>query len=387
MEMNELFYRDAYVKEFDGVVVSCEKMKDGYGIVLDDTAFYPEGGGQPGDTGYLNDVKVTDTKRIEDLVVHLCKESIAVGTVVHGRIDWDRRFDNMQAHTGEHLFSGLVHHLYGYDNVGFHMGEVIQVDFNGPLSWQDVNKVELLANQAIWRNEPVIIQYPDEKTLSELDYRSKKELQGKIRIVCVGKEDVCACCGTHVQSTGEIGLFKVLTCEKHKGGTRLTMLAGSKAYAYVSMLFEQGQKISHLLSAPMEQLASSVEKLQKEKTAADGKLQQYVRDNLLQKVQNARVENGLMILFGEGVSRNDLRHCAKQALLQEEVKTIAICSKEDNSSYSYLIMSECLPLRTLGKQLNQLLDGRGGGSDELIQGTFLKEQEEIVTVLKEVLHG
>jgi alanyl-tRNA synthetase len=319
--------------------------------------------------------------------VHLCKESIAVGTVVHGRIDWDRRFDNMQAHTGEHLFSGLVHHLYGYDNVGFHMGEVIQVDFNGPLSWQDVNKVELLANQAIWRNEPVIIQYPDEKTLSELDYRSKKELQGKIRIVCVGKEDVCACCGTHVQSTGEIGLFKVLTCEKHKGGTRLTMLAGSKAYAYVSMLFEQGQKISHLLSAPMEQLASSVEKLQKEKTAADGKLQQYVRDNLLQKVQNARVENGLMILFGEGVSRNDLRHCAKQALLQEEVKTIAICSKEDNSSYSYLIMSECLPLRTLGKQLNQLLDGRGGGSDELIQGTFLKEQEEIVTVLKEVLHG
>lgn len=387
MEMNELFYRDAYVKEFEGMVVSCEKYKDGYGIVLDDTAFYPEGGGQPGDTGYLNDIAVFDTKRIDDRVVHMTKEPIAAGTSVHGVLDWNKRFANMQAHTGEHLFSGIVHHLYGYDNVGFHMGEVIQVDFNGPLSWNDARRVERLANQAVWRNEPVQIQYPDAQALAMMDYRSKKELQGKIRIVTVGNEDVCACCGTHVRFTGEIGLLKVLTCEKHKDGVRLTMLAGAKAYAYMSMLFEQGQKISHLLSVPMEQLASSVKKLQAEDAAALGKLQQLIRNDLLQKTEQADIREGLVTVFGEGVNRNDLRFCAKQSLLRDEVQTIAVCSLEADGSCSYLIMSKCLPLRTLCRQLNQLLDGRGGGSDELIQGTFRKERKEIERVLKEVLHG
>ena len=219
MEMNELFYQDAYLKEFDAKVIRCTACKNGFDVVLEDTAFYPEGGGQPFDTGTLDGIEVFNVQRDQhDVIHHYVKEALDEGKVVHGVIDWNRRFDFMQNHSGEHIISGLIHKHFGYENVGFHMGEVIQIDISGPLNWEQLMMIEREANDIIYQNIPVQITYPNNDELENIPYRSKKELQGKVRIVTIENADICACCGTHVRNTGEIGLIKILSFMKHKDG-------------------------------------------------------------------------------------------------------------------------------------------------------------------------
>ena len=195
MEMNELFYKDAYLKEFDAVVTSCHEGKNGFEVVLDDTAFYPEGGGQPWDTGTLNDAKVTSVRKKDGVIIHYTDKPLAEGTKVHGVIDWIRRFDHMQNHSGEHIFSGLVHKKFGYDNVGFHLHDIVTVDFNGMMTWQDALDIEREANEIIWKDEETKISFPSKEELSSMDYRSKIELDGTVRIVEFPEGDTCACCG------------------------------------------------------------------------------------------------------------------------------------------------------------------------------------------------
>ena len=232
--MNELFYQDAYCTDFDSEVISCAKGKHGYEIVLNDTAFYPEGGGQPGDQGTLNEAAVKDTHRKNGVILHITDIPLEPGTAVHGTIDWNRRFDLMQQHSGEHIFSGIVHQLFGYENIGFHLGEdTITLDFSGPLTWEDLKTVETKANEIVYRNERIEISYPSPKQLAQMEFRSKKELEGLVRIVTVPDADVCACCGTHVRYTGEIGLIKVLSTANRKDGTRCEIVCGSRALAYV----------------------------------------------------------------------------------------------------------------------------------------------------------
>ena len=254
-EMNELFYRDPYCRSFDAVCVSCEKTKRGWEVILDDTAFYPEGGGQPGDHGTLNGIRVLDTRRIGGQVVHITEQEITAGTEVHGEIDWERRFDHMQNHTGEHIVSGLIHINYGYDNVGFHMGDILQLDFDGEVTFEMMREIEHQANRIIWRDLPVQIAFPSEEELSVLEYRSKKELTGTVRIVTVPDADICACCGTHLKRTGEVGIIHLLSCTKQRNGTRIEMLAGNRALTYLEGIADQNTGISHLLSAkPLETL-------------------------------------------------------------------------------------------------------------------------------------
>ena len=194
-EMNELFYKDSYMKEFDAIVLSCEKGKKGYEIILDDTAFYPEGGGQPGDHGSLGNVKVLDVHRKEGRIIHYTDGPLEVGQKVHGIIDWERRFDLMQNHSGEHIYSGLVHKNFGYDNVGFHMDDVVTVDFNGVMTWEEALDMERKANQLISENRETKILLPSPEELKEIPYRSKIELNDTVRIVEFPEGDICACCG------------------------------------------------------------------------------------------------------------------------------------------------------------------------------------------------
>lgn len=180
----KLFYQDPYLREFTALVVDCQQAKTGWRVALDRTAFYPEGGGQPGDTGMLNDVTVTDTHEKEGVVLHYTQEPIPVGTQVTGAINWGHRFDLMQQHSGEHMVSGLIHKRFGYDNVGFHLGsDLVTIDFNGELTEQDLRDIEAEANRAIWADREVCITWPDSRELAALDYRSKKELMGAVRIV------------------------------------------------------------------------------------------------------------------------------------------------------------------------------------------------------------
>ena len=228
--MKKLYYDSAYIKEFEGTVLSCRKGKKAYEAVLDQTAFYPEGGGQPTDTGILGGIRVLEVHEKNGEVIHYLEQPLTVGQTVKGVIDWENRFIHMQEHSGEHLVSGLIHAKYGYDNVGFHMGaEEVTIDFNGLIEWDDLMEIEHKANSMIWENLEIYADFPAKEELEHLDYRSKKELNGDVRIVKIPGGDICACCGTHVKRTGEIGLVKFLSMIHYKGGVRISLLCGKRA--------------------------------------------------------------------------------------------------------------------------------------------------------------
>ena len=225
MATEKLYYQDAHQAAFEARVVSCQPGKHGYDVVLDRTCFYPEGGGQPGDTGVLSGVRVTDTHERGGEIVHFCEQPLSEGQSVEGRIDYARRFEFMQLHSGEHILSGVIHRRFGYENVGFHMGaDFVTIDFSGLLTQEDLSAVEAEANEWVWKNVPIEITYPDAEALKAIPYRSKKELTGQVRIVTIPGADICACCGTHVSSTGEIGLIKIFSCVKFHDGVRLEIL-------------------------------------------------------------------------------------------------------------------------------------------------------------------
>ncbi len=203
--MERLYNEDAYIREFDAEVISCTEAGTGYEVLLDRSAFFPEGGGQPADTGTLGNARVLDVQERRGEVVHMTDRALLPGSTVHGAIDWDRRFERMQEHSGEHIVSGLIHRKYGYDNVGFHMGEEIRLDLSGVLTWDELMDIEREANEIVFLDVPLHIWIPGEEELSRTDYRSKKELSGDVRLVEIPGADICACCGTHVKRTGEIG--------------------------------------------------------------------------------------------------------------------------------------------------------------------------------------
>ena len=182
-ETKKLYYEDVYKKEFTAKVLECRESKKGYEIILNQTAFYPEGGGQPSDTGILGGINVKEVHEKDGELIHYTDGPLEVGMDVIGKINWGRRFDLMQQHSGEHIVSGLVHEAFGYDNVGFHMGsDVITIDFNGMLDEEQMAEIEAKVNQIIWENQEVEIFYPTEEELKNLDYRSKKELSGWVRM-------------------------------------------------------------------------------------------------------------------------------------------------------------------------------------------------------------
>ena len=254
METRKLYYEDCHLKNFTATVTDCVQTEKGYKITLDATAFYPEGGGQACDLGALGDAKVLDVREQGDAVVHLCDRPLAVGQQVQGNIDWQRRFDLMQQHTGEHILSGLIHAKYGYHNVGFHMGkEAVEVDFDGPIPAEEVAQLESLANEAVWADIPVKCWIPAPEELKNVTYRSKKELPWPVRIVQVPGYDSCACCGVHTARTGEVGLIKILSCVKFREGVRMEMLCGRKAYEYMSRVYEENKLVSQTFSAKVLQ--------------------------------------------------------------------------------------------------------------------------------------
>ncbi len=184
METEKLYYQDPALTEFTATVLTCEPGKAGYLVTLDRTAFYPEGGGQPADWGTLNGTAVTDVHEREGVVFHTCASPLEPGTAVEGVIDWERRFDHMQQHSGEHICSGMICARYHCDNVGFHMGaEIVTIDFNAEIPWEGLLEIEAQANRYLHENHPIQIQVCRGAELEALDYRSKKALEGDVRIV------------------------------------------------------------------------------------------------------------------------------------------------------------------------------------------------------------
>ncbi|MBQ6532949.1 MAG: hypothetical protein IJI33_08095 [Solobacterium sp.] len=386
-EMNELFYKDPYLREFDAEVVSCTEGKKGFEVVLNDTAFYPEGGGQPADHGMLDEAVVSDVRKRDDRIVHYTDKPLVPGAKVHGVIDWERRFDHMQQHTGEHIMSGIIHRHYGYENVGFHLGsDNVLIDFDGPLTWEELMVLEQEANAAIWKNMPIRVTYPDEGELKNLEFRSKKELSGLVRIVEVPECDICACCGTHVTRTGEVGMIKCTSLENRKGGVRITLLCGGRAYRDYCRQSEQNADISHLLAAKIYETADAVRALQKADGEKSRQINALTQRYLAQKAETLPAGEYLVIDYAEDVRPVDLREYGNR--LMEEGKAV-VCAMYTNGSeenvYNYILLSQTENLRDAGKLLNEKLNGRGGGRPEMIQGTYRASREEIEAAFREVL--
>ena len=376
MATEKLFYEDVYCKEFAAKVLRCEPGKHGYDVVLDKTAFYPEGGGQPGDTGYLSGVRVTDTHEAGDEIIHYCVSPLEAGTLVEGTIDWERRFGLMQLHSGEHILSGIVHRHFGYDNVGFHMGaDMVTIDFSGPLTQEDLLRVEREANEVVWENRSIQIIFPPEQELAQIPYRSKKALTGSVRIVTIEDADICACCGTHVARTGEIGLIKIFSCVKFHEGVRLEILCGMRAYEYVNLLIEQNRKNSALLSARPCETYAAAERAMGELSALKYRVGQ-LENELFALRAKAYAGSGDVLLFEEAMSPDAVRRFA-DAIQETCAGRIAIFAGDDETGYKYALCQKDGDLRELAKKLNSACNGRGGGKPCFAQGSVQSGRAQI----------
>ena len=379
----KLYEQDAFLVKFEENVLSCVKSKKGFDVILDRTAFYPKGGGQPYDTGRLelpggrDKVKVLEVHNREGEIVHTCNHPLEAGTAVTGVIDWDRRFDLMQQHSGEHIVSGLAHYLWGCENVGFHMGaEVITIDFDRPLTEEQFAQLERTANWHIWEiNLPVEITYPSSQELETIHYRSKKELTGQVRIVTFPGADCCACCGTHVRYPAQVGLVKLLTMQKLREGVRIELVCGGRAFRYLDRALGQNIQVSRLLSAKVFETGAAVERLLRENESLKSRLMALEESRFAALAEQYR-QAGDVLLFEDGLSPDGLRRLCG-AVLHTCGGRCSCFSGDDSSGYKYAAGQLNGDLRGLVKELNQSLNGRGGGKPDFVQGGVQAKREEI----------
>ena len=381
MKTERLFYKDVYLKEFQGEVLSCLEQEGTFRVILDRTAFYPEGGGQPAEGGILGEAKVMDVKEEGDVIVHITDRPLQVGSLVTGRINWERRFQLMQQHSGEHIVSGLIHGSYGYDNVGFHMGsDFITIDLNGMITEEELQQIETEANYYIWENHRVQIYYPDREELESIDYRSKKELTGQVRLVEYPGVDLCACCGTHVASTGEIGLVKLVSVKKFRDGVRIEMLCGKDAMDYLNQHYRQNSQIAVELSVKPEASYQAVQRLEREILDLKGQLSQIRQDSFRRRAEACK-DKGDLLLFEDGMEPTDLRRLADM-VMDSCGGICAIFSGSDETGYKYAMGLRDGNIRDLVREMNTALDGRGGGKPFFAQGSLKGGKEEILDFFK-----
>ena len=373
----KLYDTDSYMTQFEAVVLSCTKCDKGYETVLDCTAFFPEEGGQCCDTGTIDGIRVTDVQIKDNTVYHYMEDAIPKGTKVIGKIDFAPRFRNMQNHTGEHIICGIAHRLYGYENVGFHLGaDYVTMDLSGPLDKNQTEEIELMANEAVWANYRVNAYYPKKDELEAINYRSKSDIEGDIRIVEIENCDICACCAPHVRSTGEVGIIKIIDSYPHRGGVRLTILCGHDALMDYKARFEQSARVSSLLSVKQGEISDGVEKLLGDMSDLKRELSEKTKryaDMLISSVPET-MDN--ICIFETGLDRNAMRNIAN-GLVKKTKRIAAVMSGSDNDGYNYIMASEAIGLRGIAKEINTALAGRGGGSDAMIQGTLKADRKTI----------
>lgn len=369
----KLFYQNIHITEFDAVVTDCtydEKSKK-YRILLDRTAFFPEEGGQLADKGTLNGLPVIDVRIKNQVITHVLDVPLPLGETVHGQVDWEQRFDFCQQHSGEHIVSGLIHKHFGYDNVGFHLGlSEVTLDFNGELTWPQLHAIEAEANQMVWQNLPVHISYPDSRELAALDYRSKLDLTENVRIVEIPGADTCACCAPHVETTGQIGLIKITSLQRHRGGVRLNILCGGRALADYSARQASVSQISVLLSAKQEAVTEAVAHLKEENLRLKelgNRLQASLLSHMVNALPNPE-KSRHALLFVDMMNEIALRNVLNE-LTPKYSGFCAAFAGNDETGYRFIIGSAALDCRELAAHLRQTFQAKGGGSAPMIQGT------------------
>ena len=365
----KLYYKDQYQKEFTAKVLFCNKEENKYAIILDKTCFYPEGGGQPADKGFLNDIEVMDVQEKDENIIHYTMVSIAPGTIVSGKINFEHRFSLMQEHSGEHILSGFAYSLFGCTNVGFHMSEeFITVDLDKPLTDENLIEIEEKTNDVIYNNLEIIVYYPTKEELFKIDYRSKKDLDGQVRLIKIEDVDICACCGLHTRYTGEIGVVKISTWQNYKGGVRLFLKIGKKAYLDYKEKNDDVYRISRMLSTKPEMITQSIEKVMENEDLIKQKLSN-MQKRYFEKLVN---DSNANILFEDNLSSDEIRNLCNE-LIKSGKKHAAVFSSDGNAGYRYALVSKDKEdIRPICKELNKQFNGSGGGKSDFCMGSIKK---------------
>lgn len=374
------FDTDSHASEFDAYVLSCDEREGKFHTVLDRTLFFPEEGGQYSDTGRLGDALVLHVYERDGIIYHVCDIALSAGECVHGVLDFAQRIRKMQNHTGEHIISGIVHRIYGYKNVGFHLGgDGMTVDFDGELDRCQLDEIEMYANEAVCACLPVKASYPDETELAQMEYRSKRDISGRVRIVQIGEGgslDCCACCAPHVSNTGEIGIIKILDAIRYKGGVRLSVLCGYDALDDYRQRYLSIYSISTKISAKQSEVCAGVDRLISEAEhmrARISELNRQVRSYRLERIEHV---SGNLCLFEDIDDMLQQRGFANEAMKRCD-GVCAVFSPDSRGGYRYIIMSRTVDLRSRLSEINGAICGRGGGSADMISGSCTADRDRI----------
>lgn len=370
--MIRLYDDNSYLTEFCARVTACTKNDKGYEILLDKTAFFPTAGGQEHDSGILDGQKVLDVEVRGNDIIHLLEKPLEEGINVTGKINWEQRFRKMQHHTAEHIISGLVKSMYGFDNTGFHLSNTeVTMDYSGELRREDIERLENSANQAVFKNLAVTAQYPE--NVKNMEYRSKLDLTENVRIVTVEGVDVCACCAPHVRRTGEIGVIKITSFMRHRGGTRMRMICGTDALEDYQCKQNSVEEISCMLSEKQENVSEGVKRILNETESVKQKNSELRRKIAVLRAESIEYTDANLCLFEPETERGDMLFYAEQCR-KKCGGMLTVCAGNDSSGYSYIILCRDMPDI---KQMNTALNGRGGGRNGMIQGFFGCTRAEI----------
>lgn len=370
---NKLYLNNSYIKEFTATVLSCEAVGEKYNIILDQTAFFPEGGGQFADEGEINGISVLDVQEKGEDVIHTLSTPLKVGETVIGKINWELRFSRMQNHCAEHILSGVIHKMFGYNNVGFHMNDtLITFDVDGPLTAEDIESIEKEANQAVFQNAAILVSYPSAEEFEKIDCRSKIELADGVRLITVEGFDTCACCAPHPLRAGEIGIIKIVNFCAFKGGTRIEMVAGELAFRDYAYLHNSVKTIMKQLSSKREEVAEQVKKLGDDLAAARAKIKAMGEELAEATLKCETIENTLVGFTGDA-DFNTLRNIANRKLDMAEY--VALFAQTDDG-FNYLVASKEGDTRGIAKTLNEKFSGKGGGRPDCVQGKISKTKKQ-----------
>lgn len=392
-ETIRLYDADAYQTEFDAAVVSCEAVEkeqlvDGskkavtvYQVILDQTLFFPEEGGQSPDQGSIDGIQVLDVQIRKNVITHTLEKPLEVGQSIHGKIDWQHRFYNMQQHTGEHIFSGLVNSRYGYNNVGFHLSDqIVTMDFDGVMTAEQIEELEYDVNEAIIKNIEVKVSFPSKEELSQMTYRSKIEIEGQVRIVEIPGYDICACCAPHVKRTGEIGGLKVMSVQNYKGGVRISVLSGFRALLAYREKAKVISELMGLLTCGQENLIENVTKQKANNQTLKSQLVNARQALMEYKIKALPADLSQVILFERELDGNGARNAVNK-LLERYDGLCAVFVGDDKNGYSFTIGSKTIDCKVVANILREKLSARGGGSSAMIQGSLQATEAQIKNVL------
>lgn len=376
-----LYYDHAYLMEFDAQVLACHPNGENFDVLLNRSAFYPTSGGQPFDTGVLEDAKVVDVNVVDGEVWHTVTRPLDVGKTVHGKIDWARRLDHMQQHAGDHMIAGALHRLMGGVTIGLHISdEISTIDVAMPegatrISARDIRRIEWDVNDRIQRDVPIRCWFPDRDELEALPLRKMPTVSEHVRIVAIGSDEMVACGGTHPSSAGQIGLVKIVSVTPARGKMRVAFLAGRRALRDYFRCHQAAHEAAETVSASVEKLAESVASMQEKLRAAEYELVRFKKEQLLSQAQRLMEEAEILPdgtrLAARFVDADAmlLRELASRLIEQPGVIALMGAPNGDRAMYVFGRSADVnVNMGTLLRDSARLRGGKGGGRPDFAQG-------------------